>query len=142
MSYATKQDLIDRFGQDELVKLTDDTHRPPSVIDDTMVGRALDDADGEINGYLKSAGIVTPMASPPSVLVAKACFIARYYLYRRGATDQVRQDYEDARAWLRDVAAGKVSLGDKTAPAAATSQGPIKISGPPRRFTDANMKGL
>lgn len=143
MSYASKQNLIDRFGQDELVKLTDRTNRPPTTIDDTVLQQALDDADGEINGYLATAKIVTPMPSPPSILVAKACAMARYFLFKDKATEKVRTDYEDARAWLRDVAAGRASLGDKTsAPATAPSVGPVKMTGATRVFTSDSMKGL
>jgi phage gp36-like protein len=142
MSYATKADLIARFGQDELIKCTDRTNRPPTTIDDDAVGRALDDADGEINGYLASGGIVTPMAAPPSVLVAKACAMARYLLHKDMATDKIRADYEDARSWLRDVAAGRVKLGDVSAPAKAPSLGPVKVSAPHRMFTSDAMKGL
>jgi phage gp36-like protein len=140
VSYATKQNLIDRFGQEELVRLTDRTNRPPNAIDDTVVQQALDDADGEINGYLKSAGLATPLAPVPSVLVLKACAIARYFLHKDKATEKVRTDYEDARVWLKDVAAGRVSLGDKTTAAKAPSLGPVKISGPARVFTSENLK--
>ena len=41
MTYATQQDLVDRFGNEELVQLTDRSNLPPSEIDATAVTRAL-----------------------------------------------------------------------------------------------------
>ena len=52
MTYALQQDLIDRFGESELIQLTDRTNVPPTDVDDVVVGRALADADGTIDGYI------------------------------------------------------------------------------------------
>ena len=44
-SIITRQDLIDRFGEDELVLLTDREGR--GVINDEVLNRAIEDAEAE-----------------------------------------------------------------------------------------------
>lgn len=142
MTYAAKQDLIDRYGEGELTRLTDTTNKPPSAIDDTMVEQALDDADGIINGYLKSAGLSVPLVPAPSVLIAKAAILARYFLHRDKSTEKVRTDYEDAISWLKDVANGRVALGDVASAAAAPSVGRPQFTGAGRVFTAQTLRDL
>ncbi|WP_231103836.1 gp436 family protein [Eikenella corrodens] len=95
----TRQDLIDRFGEGELVVLTDREGR--GVIDDEVLNRAIEDAEAETAAYIQAAGLVLP--SPPKVLVIKVCDIARYYLHDNGETQVVLDRYKQAIAWLRDV---------------------------------------
>ena len=99
ISIITRQDLIDRFGEDELVLLTDREGR--GVIDDEVLNRAIEDAEAETAAYIQAAGLVLP--SPPKVLVIKVCDIARYYLHDNGETQVVLDRYKQAIAWLRDV---------------------------------------
>ena len=98
-SIITRQDLIDRFGEGELVLLTDREGR--GVIDDEVLNRAIEDAEAETAAYIQAAGLVLP--SPPKVLVVKVCDIARYYLHDNGETQVVLDRYKQAIAWLRDV---------------------------------------
>ncbi|MBH5329022.1 MULTISPECIES: gp436 family protein [Eikenella] len=98
-SIITRQDLIDRFGEGELVVLTDREGR--GVIDDEVLNRAIEDAEAETAAYIQAAGLVLP--SPPKVLVIKVCDIARYYLHDNGETQVVLDRYKQAIAWLRDV---------------------------------------
>ncbi|KQQ85847.1 hypothetical protein ASF65_04740 [Aureimonas sp. Leaf324] len=86
MSYASLQDLIDRFGDRELIQLTDRTNRPASVIDQTVVGRALADADALIDGYVGKVHAL-PLAAVPPALVKTAADIARFYLHSKPEKD-------------------------------------------------------
>ena len=106
--YADKQAMIDRYGNDELIQLTD--RAMAGVIDDTVLDRALEDADGEINGYLSSR-FSAPINPVPTTLVRIACDMARYYLYDDNATDQVTKRYNDAVKFLKGVADGSISIG-------------------------------
>jgi len=127
MGYATKQDLIDRFGQPELIELTDRATPPTGVIDDVVITRALADADAQIEAYI-SITHTLPLSPIPATLVRMAGDIARYYLYEDRATEQVKERFEAAIAFLKNVAAGKAGLGvdaGGSAPApAATVQFP------------------
>jgi phage gp36-like protein len=108
VTYAVKQNLIDRFGETELAQLTD--RDAGEVINDATLNRSLEDADAIINSYLQTR-YTLPLASVPPRIVEVACDIARYKLFEDRVTDIVRQRYVDAIAWLKDVAAGKASLG-------------------------------
>jgi len=108
MTYASQQDLIDRFSQDEILQLADRNN--DGVIDATVVARALSDADSKINAYLESVYSL-PLVTVPPVLVSLAADMARYLLYDTRPNDQVRLRYTDALAFLDGVATGKRSLG-------------------------------
>jgi phage gp36-like protein len=108
MSYAVAQDMIDRFGQEELVELTDRANT--GAIDMTVLARALADADAEINSYLSSR-YALPLASVPAELVPKACDLARYFLYDTRVNERVKDRHDDVIKWLQALAKGLVSLG-------------------------------
>ncbi|EAU55836.1 hypothetical protein SPV1_02772 [Mariprofundus ferrooxydans PV-1] len=55
------------------------------------------------------------MSTVPFPLKRKAGDIARYYLYDNNPTEHVKNEFDNAIAWLRSVAAGKVSLGPNEA---------------------------
>jgi phage gp36-like protein len=107
MTYAAQADMETRFGDEELIQLTDRANT--GAIDATVLGQALADANAEVDLYL--ARYNPPLPSVPPMLIVLACDIARYRLYDDAPTDAVRQRYEDAVAKLRDIAAGKIDLG-------------------------------
>lgn len=132
--YATSQNLIDRFGQAELVQLTDRAIPATGVIDDTVLNRALADADAEINGYLIGQ-YQLPLATVPANLELLACDIARYKLYDDRATEHVAKRYDDAVKYLARVGKGELSLAlDATNQPAPAAGGP-KVDGPARTFS-------
>lgn len=106
--YCTKQNMIDRFSEGELIQLTDRAHT--DEINDTVLNQAIEDAGGEIDGYVVAAGYTPPFDPVPRILVAYACDIARYRLYDDQASEQVTNRYNDARKFLRALADGKVRL--------------------------------
>lgn len=109
MTYATLQNLKDRFGEDELIQLTDRDNL--GTINTTVVDRALADADAQINGYL-SVRYTLPLSAPvPTELERIACDLARYALYEDRVTEIVEKRYDAAISKLRDVAAGRAGLG-------------------------------
>lgn len=113
MSYATRTDLEERYGADEL------TQRE-SMLPAGAVARALADADVEIDSYC-TGRYRLPLSPVPGNVTRIAATIARYRLLGDAATELARKEYEDARAWLKDVAAGRVQIEDAT-PLAAASQ--------------------
>lgn len=107
----TQQHLIDRFGRSELAELSDREHGNDII--ETVVQTAIDDAEAEVEGYLKAAGLVSRNnrgrliylddQAPPKALTLKLCDIARYYLYADGVTDIVETRYNQAISWLKLV---------------------------------------
>lgn len=116
MMYATPQDLITRFGDEEMVQLLKldaaDTSHPRLVM-------ACEDAAALADSYIMQAAIL-PLAITPPALIAATADIARYRLHddqikeggEGGKTTQ-RMRYEDAIRWLEAVASGKISLSNQ-----------------------------
>lgn len=108
MAYCTQQNMIDRFGSEELIQLTDRAN--VGVIDATVLTQAIDDASSEIDSYL-AGRYALPLATIPTALTRIACSMARYHLYDDAATEAVRQRYEDAVKFLRSVGTGQLDMG-------------------------------
>jgi len=107
MTYCTKQNMIDRFTEDELIRLTD---RPLLLsINDAVLNPAIADAEAEIDSYLSRYPL--PLATVPTVLIRLSCDIARYYLYDDQATEQVTRRYDAAVKFLLAVSKGQINLG-------------------------------
>lgn len=139
MPYASKQDLIDSFGAVELEQLTDRTTPPAGAIDDTVVDKALGDADQLIDGHLQAAGYALPLASVPGLVKQLAGTIARYLLHAAAPTETVRKNYEDALRMLRDIAAKKLHLNIAGVAPAQTGDD-VQVSAPERIFTPETLK--
>lgn len=119
MSYATVQNLVDRFGEVEIARLTTAEGQPVDAIDAAAAQLALDDATAEIESYLRKR-YATPVAAPvPQELVRACALIARYNLSfgeQKQPSEQTTRQREQIVAWLRDISAGKVLLDLATAP--------------------------
>ena len=110
MNYATKQDLIERFGEAELLGLAEsETH---DTLDDSRITTALADASRHIDSYIRMRRSV-PVEPVPGVLVGACADIARFKLHDDHAPEEVADRYKATIAWLKDVAAGKASLGEE-----------------------------
>jgi phage gp36-like protein len=128
MPYATRTDLEERYGADELAQRE-------SVLPAGAVDRALADADVEIDSYLATRYSV-PMSPVPGNVTRIAAAIARYRLLGDSVTELARKDYEDARAWLKDVAAGRVQINGATPLAAAAPSAVVEyVVGRDKAFT-------
>lgn len=111
MPYCTQADLVSRFGEEELIQLTDRDRT--GAINTTVLQSAIADASAEVDGYL-GGRYVLPLPHVPPVLSRICADLVRYYLYDDVPRDQVRQRYEDAVAFLKSIAKGQVSLGIAT----------------------------
>lgn len=131
MAYATLQDLQTRFGADELVERTD--RQGGATIDAAVVQRHLDDASAEIDGYL-GARYAVPVDPVLPVLVGLCCDIARHRLWQPVASEGVRQAYQDALRFLRDIADGRAVLAGALPPTASVHGGPVRVEAPEREL--------
>lgn len=141
MSYATQQDLVDRFGAAELAQLTDRTNLPPTTIDATIVGRALGDADALIDSYVGKV-YALPLPVTPPVLTKIAADIARYDLHGKAADKDsaVARAYQDAVKWLQAVAGGLAQIDIGGTPAPQPAGGAVRASGPAAVFTRDSLR--
>lgn len=136
MTYATQQDLIERFGTAELAQLTDAV--AGLSIDETTVARAISDADAEIDTRL-AARYALPLAYVPPVLVRIGADLARYFLWDARASEMVRNRAQEARRLLDAIAGGDVSLGGDVPLAPAAGAVAVSVLARARQFSDAQL---
>lgn len=141
MSYATQQDLIDRFGEQELIELTDRADPPTGEIDATVVSKRIADADAIIDSYL-GGRYKFPLSSVPEILVGISCAIARKKLYADAPLDEVISDDKDAMRMLRDISSGVAKLEVEGVESAANTTGAPVLNSAPQTFNKNTMKGF
>lgn len=142
MSYATLQQLIDRYGRDMLVALTDRLDPPAGAIDEEIVARALSGADALIDGYL-AGKYALPLAVTPPVLVPIAQALAIYDLHVTEPEKKVQNDYDNAVKRLAEIAKGVIQLTDAAGIEPAAPQGGgVQITDRERVFTPEAMTGF
>ena len=161
--YATVDDLIDRFGEAEMIGLTDPDN---TAVQSARAQRKLDDAHALANGYvgmayrLPLAGCAKPAPQPgnpqavetvaPPLLARLVCDIARYYLYDDKSTEEVLKRYEQAKQELLHISQGKATLacpwgGVAGEPLSADPQAggcEVGYSFPARQMTDETLRGF
>lgn len=164
MSYATVQDMIDRFGDLELIQLTAGAD-PEAAVNTAKVEQALADAQALLDGYVGAVyrlpllGCVKPAPTPgdpaattlvpPPQLVRMACDVARYYLYDKVAPEhEVFVRYKAAQRDLDAISTGKAVLacpwgGQPGAQLAGAAPGEAEVSFAfsARQVTDADLAG-
>ncbi len=141
MAYATQQDIIDRYGEDQLLVLAD--RDGDGEADENVLTRALADAESEIDLKVGTRYDL-PLTTVPDVLVQLAVDIAVYRMCNNDAlvTEEIRTRYKDARATLSDIAKGHASLGPVPEKSAGQASGPAMVSGSPRVFGRGRNGGL
>jgi len=107
MNYVTADDLIARFGQSELDDVAGDG---AGGLDAARIDTAAAAASRLIDSYLRQRMSV-PVDPVPDVLVDAAADIARFKLHDDEPSDEIKERYKVTVAWLKDVVAGKASLG-------------------------------
>lgn len=108
MTFASDQDLRDRFGDQELLLLADRDN--DGVLDVAVLAAARGDADAEIVSLVAGGATIDP-GNVPTNLVRIACDFVRYRLYSNGnAPDDVRKRYEDGVKFLGLVRKGEAGL--------------------------------
>lgn len=163
MNYATVQDMIDRYGEPEMIQLTD-----PGIVSvqAPKAQRALDDAQAFADSFvgrvyrLPLAGCTKRAPVPgdlgavqqvaPPQLTRVVCDVARYYLYSDLAPEhEVYLRYKAAERELMQIAEGKSVLscpwgGVPGALVAGDAPGDAEVfhSFSPRRITDETLRGF
>ena len=127
MAYVTNTEVIASIGNDKAAQLTTDSGTVPST---TELDKARDGSEGLVNSYLgKLYTVPVDLAAHPDVDATLTAFVIaitvyQLYLRRPPIPDDITTARDNAIAWLKDVAAGKVVLPAATAPASATTNEP------------------
>lgn len=126
MAYASTEDMVARFGLQEVIALTDRANS--GDVDEAVLASALAEATAEIEGHL-AARYALPLVNVPLLVTGFCCDIARYRLSGGSVleTDPTRNRYRDAVRTLELIGAGKVSLGLTPAGQPAPSSGGVLI---------------
>lgn len=106
--YCSQGDLIKRFGEEELIDLTDRAGN--NTVDADRINEVVTEATSIINGYLQGR-VQLPLVDVPGSIKGIACDITRYHLYTNDKPDAVEAGFKSAISFLKDVAAGRVMLG-------------------------------
>ena len=109
--YAGKADMIERFGEQELIDLTDRNGSAGTIVDEVL-NAALGDASADIDGYL-AGRYPLPLTFVPPVLIRHSCDLTRYYLYDNRLDPQhpAARRYTATIRFLEQMARGTVQLG-------------------------------
>lgn len=109
MTYATLQQLIDRFGEQTLIACTDRGVAAQGEIDIAAVDRALADTDATINSRV-GIRYRLPLDPVPTQVTDLAQAIAIYKLHVFAPDPKIKDDYLDAMRTLREIADGVAKL--------------------------------
>ena len=163
MDYATPADLVARFGEQELIQLTDPDLRQ---VQEDKVLRAIADAQAFADGFVGSvwqlplAGCAKPSPMPgaldavqlvpPPQLTRVVCDVARYYLYDDLAPEhEVYLRFRAAERELQAIAKGDAVLacpwgGAPGVQLAGDQPGDARVlfGFSPRQITDDELRGF
>ncbi|MCL1048462.1 DUF1320 family protein [Shewanella abyssi] len=108
--YASTDNMLSRFGEQDLILLTERVDSVPGEINLALLSQALIDASAEIDGYIVGR-YTLPLVTVPTVLERNCCDIGRYFLYGDRAPEQVEKRYQAVVKFLTSVSKGDISLG-------------------------------
>ncbi|WP_337840511.1 DUF1320 domain-containing protein [Rheinheimera sp.] len=123
MPYCSLPELRTRFGADEVNQLIDPDGSGPQ---DAIADAELTSASATIDSYL-AGRYALPLSVVPLKLVEVCANLTRYALHRNAVPELVKERYQDAIKWLRDVADGKASLGISSSAETPATDSAIEI---------------
>lgn len=139
-NYIVKADILEQLPEDTLIQLTDDENL--GTVNDARVDAAINDAEGEADGYL-STRYTVPLSPAPASIKKFTADIAIYNLF--GRRDTVPPDrekrYENAIKFLVNVSKGIVTLGAQE-PEPTTTAGSVEFTSNERTFTRSKLEGF
>ncbi|GGG30970.1 hypothetical protein GCM10010964_18650 [Caldovatus sediminis] len=143
MPYATVADMLARFGEAELTRLTAAEGALDGGVVTERVETALAEATGLIDSYLRRRWAV-PLAAPVPVEIVRACCVlARYDLAhgeQREPSEQMRLARKEVIEWLAALADGAAAL-DGAVPAAGAAGAGAMASDRARAFSAESLRG-
>jgi phage gp36-like protein len=111
--YATAEEFELRMGSNLTIDLTNLDNPSATEINLTKLGSALEDASGEINGYLATRYQI-PLSVVPNFIKNYCIDIAIYYLGRQLKDDDASTRYEKVIERLKDIEKGRMLIVDET----------------------------
>ncbi len=112
MAYAGVDDMVQRFGEREMMQLSTPSGQDMDGIVTDVVERALADVSARADSYLRMK-YRTPLDVAPPEVVGHICHMARYELAAGGdksGSEDMKIRRDEAIGWLREIRDGKVKL--------------------------------
>lgn len=141
MTYTTLDALIERYGRDLLLQVTDRAEVPSGVVDPDVVARAIAGAAATIDAGL-AVRYRLPLAAVPAVVEDLAQAIAIYKLHRFEPNAKIKDEYDAAVRDLRDIASGAKKLDLAGIEPAGTGAGGVVAIDRERPMTPENLRGF
>lgn len=143
MAYAGVPDMIAEYGEAEVVALAPLVPKAAPFYDEARINRALTSASAEIDSYL-AVRFDVPLSVVPELIKTYTCDLARAALDRAGRAQPI-EAAKRIRLWLKDLAAGRASLGSgpESNPddVPEAESGGVQVAAPDRVFTEDSLAG-
>lgn len=151
MSYSTRGEVREMLKDEGLNTIIGDAFEESPEEREAKIGplidTAIEDADGEIDGYLAKR-YNTPLSPVPKTINKFSKDLAVYNLFSRIGIDEDSKEktyynrYNAAIKFLTLVAEGKVSLGVEADDPDTTAATGFTMKSSPRLFNRGSMKGM
>jgi len=141
VAYTSLAQLIDRYGEANLIGLTDRGNPATGLVASDVVNRALEDADAQIDGHL-AGRYQLPLAETPPLVADLAQVITWWKLHRYEPDPKVKADYEDAKRSLRDISNGIVRLSSAGVEPVGDDSSGVQITDRKRPMSAYKMTGF
>jgi phage gp36-like protein len=105
--YLTADEYVERYGQAETVRLTDEVRA--NIVDKAKLEQPLKDATDLADSYIGTR-YTTPLVSTPRVVKSIVGALTREALHKTRPTPEVTAAADRARQQLRYIAAGRMTL--------------------------------
>lgn len=138
--YVTRAQLVDRYGDQRLVDLTDRATPRTFQIDDAVLDRAIADAGALIDAHL-AGRYALPLGEVPQVLIGIASVLVYASLHVDGAPDRLAADRTTALRQLVQFSDGTLKLPLAAAEEPAPASNTIEIVAPDRLFGRSGLAG-
>lgn len=110
--FATVEAMISKFGEKELIGLTDNEAPYRDMINLDKLNAAMQAANSEIEGYI-AARYALPLQLVPPFLQSMGCDMARFHACTGAMSDNdpIKTRYENAIKTLKEISKGVIALG-------------------------------
>lgn len=114
--YATAEAMKRKFGESELIQLTETEPPYLDTINMDKLNAAMQEANSEIDAYVGSRYSL-PLQIVPPFLIEIGCNLARYYAVTGDLSenDPIKNRYESSIKTLTKISKGELTLGSSPA---------------------------
>lgn len=110
--FATLQAMRKKFGERELIELTDIEKPYTDAINIDRLNAAMQQANSEIEGYIATR-YTLPLQTIPPFLESVACDMARYHASTGAMSENspIKTRYDAAVKTLKEISKGTIQIG-------------------------------